>query len=129
MRTLLTSALRIAGIVLFLGATSAALPQEVILGMTTAPVPIKRANPEYTPEARVAKLEGNVVVSAVVGVDGVPTEIKVIRGLGMGLDEKAIENVSRWRFKPGMRDGEPVAVKVNFEIAFRLSQPDSTTAR
>jgi protein TonB len=90
-------------------------------GATTAPKIIHAAQPEYTAEARDAKLEGAVVVSAVIGVDGVPSEMKVVRGLGKGLDEKAIECAGKWRFKPASNYfGEPSPAKVTLEVNFRL---------
>ena len=51
---------------------------------------------------------------------GAPTDIRVVKKLGLGLDEKAIESVTKWRFKPGMKDGKPVAVQATIEVAFRL---------
>jgi protein TonB len=49
-----------------------------------------------------------------------PTDIKITRPLGSGLDEKAVEAVRQWRFKPGTKDGSPVAVRINVEINFNL---------
>jgi TonB family protein len=60
------------------------------------------------------------VLWLVIGPDGHPQEIKVARRLGMGLDEKAIEAVRNWRFKPAEKDGHPVAVVMNVEVSFRL---------
>jgi protein TonB len=87
---------------------------------TTAPVPIHSVSPEYTQEASEAKLQGSVLLSAVVGVDGIPADIKVVKGLGMGLDEKAVECLSKWRFKPGTHDAQPTTVRVQVQINFRL---------
>lgn len=56
----------------------------------------------------------------VVDANGIPQDIRVTRPLGMGLDEKAMEAVRQWRFKPAMKDGAPVAVAINVEISFRL---------
>jgi periplasmic protein TonB len=67
-----------------------------------------------------AKLVGTVILSVVVDTEGNPTEIKLIRGLGKGLDEKAVECVQKWHFKPATRNGEPVSVKATVEINFRL---------
>jgi len=61
-----------------------------------------------------------VVLAAIVGPDGRPRNIRVVRGLGMGLDEKAVERVKTWLFEPGKRNGTPVAVAMNFEVDFRL---------
>lgn len=85
-----------------------------------APVPIHRADPEYTEEARNAKIEGAVLIHMVIDENGVPTDPKVVRSLDKGLDEKAIEAVKQWRFKPGLKDGKPVPVSANIEVNFRL---------
>jgi TonB family protein len=87
------------------------------------PVPIFRPEPQYSEEALKAKLQGSVLVSVVVDETGKSTDIKVVRSLGLGLDEKAIEAVSQWKFKPGMKDGEAVPVAVNIVITFRLPNP------
>ena len=78
----------------------------------TAPFVVAKAKPAYTEEARLAKLEGSVLLSLVVGADGHPRDIQVARPLGLGLDESAVENVRAWQFKPGTRNGTPVAVVV-----------------
>ena len=67
-----------------------------------------------------ARLQGTVTVSLVVGEDGVPRNIKVSKSLGLGLDEKAIEAVGLWRFTPGEKEGKPVAFKGTVEVNFRL---------
>jgi TonB family protein len=85
----------------------------------TAPFVIAKATPAYTEEARLAKLEGSVLLSLVVGADGQPRDIQVGRALGLGLDEKAVENVRAWQFKPGTKKGIPVAVRVQEEVFFR----------
>src|SRR5262249_52266914 len=71
-------------------------------------------------EARKAKYQGTVVLFMVVGPDGLAREIRVMRSVGMGLDEKAIEAVRTWRFEPARRDGQAVAVQINVEVSFRL---------
>jgi len=86
----------------------------------TAPQIVTRHEPEYTKEARKIKYNANVSLWLVVGADGVPLNVKVIRAVGMGLDEKAVEAVSTWRFRPGMKDGQPVAVQANIEVSFRI---------
>jgi TonB family protein len=85
----------------------------------TAPFVVTKATPAYTDEARLAKLEGSVLLSLVVGADGQPRDIQVARPLGLGLDEKAVENVRAWQFKPGTKNGIPVAVLVQEEVFFR----------
>jgi periplasmic protein TonB len=89
-------------------------------GGVSAPVPIFRPEPEYSEEARKAKWQGAVLLQLVVDENGVPQDIKVVRSLGLGLDQKAIEAVQKWRFKPGLKDGKPVPVSANIEVNFRL---------
>ena len=84
-----------------------------------APFVVSKAKPEYSEEARLAKLEGSVLLSLVVGADGHPRDIQVARPLGLGLDENALENVRAWQFQPGTRNGTPVDVLVNEEVFFR----------
>ena len=84
------------------------------------PVPIDHPEPQFSEEARKAKWQGAVMLSLVVDEHGKPTAIHVIRPLGLGLDEKAIEAVQKWTFKPGMKDGKPVAVQAQIEVTFRL---------
>jgi periplasmic protein TonB len=89
-------------------------------GGVSAPVPVYRPEPEYSEEARKAKWQGAVLLELVVDENGVPQNIKVLRSLGLGLDQKAIEAVQKWRFKPGQKDGKPVPVSANIEVNFRL---------
>ena len=77
-------------------------------------------DPDYSEEARKAKYQGTVILAAIIGADGKPRNLKVIRSLGMGLDEKAIEKVRTWLFEPGKKDGQPVAVAMNIEVNFNL---------
>ena len=71
------------------------------------PVLVYRAEPEYSPEASAAKLQGVVYVYLEVDEDGKPDNVQLMHGLGLGLDQKAIDAVSQWRFKPGAKDGSP----------------------
>lgn len=89
-------------------------------GGVSSPVPVYKPEPEYSEEARKAKFQGAVLLAIVIQADGTTTGIRVIRPLGLGLDEKAIEAVTKWRFRPSMKDGKPVAVKANVEVNFRL---------
>lgn len=89
-------------------------------GEVSAPVLISKTEPEYSEEARKAKYSGTVLLSLVVGADGLPRDIKVIRPLGLGLDEKAVEAVQRWRFRAGVKGGHPVATQATIEVSFRL---------
>ena len=89
-------------------------------GGVSAPKAIYAPDPEYSEEARKVKHMGVVVLWLVVGPDGKPRDIRVVRTLGLGLDEKAIEAVKNWRFEPALKDGKPVAVQVNIEVNFHL---------
>ncbi len=89
-------------------------------GEVTAPVPVYKPEPPYSEEARRAKYQGTVVLRIVVDASGQVTDVYVIRPLGMGLDEKAIEAVRTWKFKPALRKGVPVPVRVVVEVSFRL---------
>ena len=86
----------------------------------SAPQLMRRVEPEYSEEARKAKWQGVVKLQIEVWPDGRPHNIRVLRGLGMGLDEKAIEAVSQWTFRPGRRDGEAVRTFATVEVSFRL---------
>ena len=86
-----------------------------------APVAIYQPLPLYTEEARKARVEGIVMIQAVIRRDGSVDSFKVVRGLGYGLDESAISTIaSKWRFKPGTMNGVPVDVQANIEVSFRL---------
>lgn len=86
----------------------------------SAPTLIHKVEPEYSEEARKAKYQGTVVLYVVVDEKGLPRELKVVRALGLGLDEKAIEAVQKWRFRPGYLNGQPVKVAATIEVNFRL---------
>jgi protein TonB len=81
---------------------------------------LSKVEPEFSEEAHAAKYEGTVVVYAEIGVDGKAGNINLRRGLGLGLDEKAIEAITQWSFQPGVRNGQPVAVAATIEVNFRL---------
>lgn len=89
-------------------------------GGVAPPRALDTPDPEYSEEARKAKYQGTVVLWLIVGQDGMPRDVKIARSLGMGLDQKAIEAVKRWKFEPAMKDGKPVAVQINVEVNFHL---------
>ncbi len=89
-------------------------------GGVSAPQLVFKVEPEYSEEARKAKFQGTVVLYVVVDEKGNPRDLKVVRPLGLGLDQKAIEAVQKWRFKPGLKDGKPVPVAAQIEVNFRL---------
>ena len=81
---------------------------------------VQKEEPKYTQAAREAKIEGTVVLSAIIEPDGKIHEATVEKGLDDGLDANAITAVKTWRFDPAQKDGEPVAVSVKIEVHFRL---------
>jgi protein TonB len=89
-------------------------------GGVSAPTVVFRVEPTYSEEARKAKYQGVVVLSAIVRKDGSIEILKVVRGLGLGLDENAIQALKQWKFRPGMRNGIPVDVALNIEVNFSL---------
>jgi TonB family protein len=89
-------------------------------GGVTPPTLLQKVEPEYSEEARKAKHSGTVVLYIEVTIDGKADNIRVQRSLGLGLDEKAIEAVKKWRFSPGKKDGKPVRVAATIEVNFRL---------
>jgi TonB family protein len=86
----------------------------------TAPRLLHKEEPDYTQEAKDAKIQGAVKVSAIVDVDGKAHDVKVHEGLDSGLDANAIAAIENWRFEPAQKSGERVPVAVKIEVNFRL---------
>jgi TonB family protein len=86
------------------------------------PTLLKKVDPQYTADAMRAKVQGLVVLECVVLADGTVGRVEVIRSLDstFGLDQEAIKAAKQWRFRPGTRFGEPVAVLVTIELTFTL---------
>jgi len=89
-------------------------------GDVKAPIATNRAKPDYTDAARKAHISGVVVVEAIVNKQGEVEQVKVLKGLPMGLSEQAVEAVKKWRFKPGTLNGEPVDVIFSLTVNFTL---------
>jgi periplasmic protein TonB len=89
-------------------------------GGISAPQAISTPDPEYTEQARNAKTQGTCILWLIVDDQGHPRDIRVVRGLGFGLDAKAVEAVKQWRFEPALKDGHPVNVQISVEVGFRL---------
>jgi len=90
-------------------------------GRISAPTVIHDVEAEFSDEARRAKYQGLCLISLIVDAQGNPTDIHVARALGMGLDEKAIEAIRQYKFKPALKDGKtPVPVQITIEVDFRL---------
>jgi protein TonB len=79
-----------------------------------------KVDPEFCEEARRAKFMGIVTVNLIVDAEGRPENVHVLRGVGMGLDEKAVAAVKQYRFKPAKEAGKPVAVEMNVEVNFQI---------
>lgn len=89
-------------------------------GRISRPLLLSKTDPEYSEEARKARFSGAVTLAIIVDTEGRVRDIRVIKSVGMGLDEKAREAVRQWRFKPGMKDGQPVNVRATVDVTFRL---------
>jgi tol-pal system protein YbgF len=89
-------------------------------GAVTMPVLVKEAKPQYTAEAKRAKIQGTVILECVVLTDGRVGHCGVTRSLDPGLDQEAIKSAQRWTFKPGIKDGRPVQTRITIELTFTL---------
>jgi periplasmic protein TonB len=89
-------------------------------GGVSAPVPLVSPEAEFSDEARRAKYQGVCVISVIIDAQGYPRNARVVHPLGMGLDEKALQAVGLYRFKPAMKDGRPVPVTITIAVNFRL---------
>jgi protein TonB len=85
-----------------------------------APVVIDRVDPDYPEIARKGKVAGVVIVEAIIDANGNVDQVKVIKGLPMGLSDAAVSAVKRWKFKPGTLNGQPVPVIFNLTVNFKL---------
>lgn len=85
-----------------------------------APKKLFGPKPRYTEEARQARIQGTVILQAVVDIDGNVTAVEVLKGLPFDLDDSAIETVKSWKYEPATRDGKPVAVYINLLVNFSL---------
>ena len=89
-------------------------------GGITAPILINEVLPEYSEEARKVRFQGTVVLNTIVREDGSVQVMNIVRGIGFGLDQNAINAVLQWKFKPARRNGKPVAAYLNVEVSFNL---------
>jgi protein TonB len=85
-----------------------------------APTVLVESEAEFSEEARKAKFSGSVEVYLWVEADGTPSHVRVVRGVGMGLDEKAVEAVRKYKFRPATKDGKPVAVDLYIDVNFEI---------
>jgi TonB family protein len=89
-------------------------------GGVSAPQVIQSVQPDFTEEARQANFQGNVAIQLIVDAQGNPQDIRVTRHLGMGLEQKAIDAVRQYKFRPAMYQGHPVAVQIVIDVDFHL---------
>ncbi len=90
------------------------------VGGVSQPIPIFTPEAEFSDEARRQKYQGVCMISVIIDAQGNPQSPRVVQRLGMGLDEKALEAVLKYRFKPAKKDGKPVAVRISVMVNFRL---------
>ena len=95
-------------------------PNIRVVSGATPPIPIFRVEPEFTDAARKAKYQGTVEVTIIVDADGNVRDARVAKAAGLGLDERALEAVKQWKFRPGTKDGKAVPVYAQVDVTFRL---------
>jgi protein TonB len=89
-------------------------------GAVLAPKVLVQVDPEFSEEARKAKFSGNVEVYLWVDANGNPSHVRVVRGVGMGLDQKAVDAVRQYKFKPATKNGKPVTVDMYIDVNFQI---------
>ena len=112
--------LRINGSACSLASPEGEYPLSSVGGATQGPRLIYKVEPTYTAAARDAGLEGTVVLALEIWEDGQARNIRIVCSLGLGLDERAIEAVLKWRFEPAEKEGKPFRVAAEVQISFRL---------
>jgi len=115
------------------GATAFGQPDSIRLpnGGGSYPTAVSKVKPEYTEQARKAGLEGEAVVAVTVDENGVPKNPEFVRFQNgprqipdsLGLDEMAVKALTLWRFKPAMKDGKPISLRVKVVVLFDLPKP------
>ena len=116
--------LALAALVMF--GAAASIPQETVYKAgdksVKQPQVVTEKKPSYTAEAMRAKIQGSIELESVIDTAGKATQIRVVRSLDKkyGLDDKAVEALKAWTFKPGTKDGKPVPIRVTVEMTFTL---------
>jgi TonB family protein len=99
---------------------SAISPLRRIGGGVTSPKLVYKVDPQFSEQARKEKFSGIVLINLIVDTNGLPQNVHVLRGVGMGLDEKALEAVKQYIFQPAMENGKPVPVELNVEVNYQI---------
>jgi TonB family protein len=81
---------------------------------------IHQVEPEYSEEARKVRFQGTVILSIEVDTNGMPANIHVVHSIGLGLDERAMQAVEKWRFRPALSGDRPVTAPAMVEVSFHL---------
>jgi TonB family protein len=89
-------------------------------GAVSVPRILRKGDPEYSEEARQAKINGTVMLKIVIDEQGNVVHPTVLRGLGFGLDQKAVQAVKKWKFAPAQKDGHPIPAFAQVQVVFRL---------
>jgi TonB family protein len=118
-RARLTVMLTAASLLLFLAACQSARIYKVAQ-LQTPPKVVSKVEPNYTDDARTAKIEGPVVLSLMIDPQGLPKNIRVTKSLDKGLDQQAIAAIEKWHFAPGIKDGKPVRAAATIQVNFHL---------
>lgn len=84
------------------------------------PRPVSTPDPSYSEVAKHLQFKGTMVLTGIIDATGKVRQVRIVRPVGFGLDEKGIEAVQNWKFKPAIHDGKPVAVEMGLEISFNL---------
>jgi TonB family protein len=95
-------------------------PLRRIGGGVTQPRLLSKVDPQFSEQARAAKFSGVVLINLIVDINGLPQNVHVLRGVGMGLDESAVAAVKQYTFLPAMENGKPVPVGLNVEVNFQI---------
>jgi len=106
-------------LLLFLAACQSARIYKVAQ-VQTPPKVVSKVEPNYTDDARTAKIEGPVVLSLIVDTQGHAQKIRVTKSLDKGMDQQAIAAIEKWHFAPGIKDGKPVRTAATIQVNFRL---------
>ena len=119
--TFLRSAAAVAGIVLAFAALAPVRAEKIytVGADVTAPRVLEKTDPAYPGGDQGEKINGTVVLTCVIGVDGMAHDISVVRSLDPRFDKNAAEAIQQWHFAPGMHDGEPVPVRATIEVNFK----------